>query len=197
MHTGLPKSRAIAPLEPSMTELIATPATLATPLAQYLASGLASAPAAVPDLTSYLGVLTPQQLGAPEAETGALLSDAAVHDLGWLRRIAVRGEDRFRWLSGMVTNEVETLADQHGVYNFVLNAQGRIQGDAVVWRNGDALEIEVTAAQSEALLAHFDHFIIMDDVELLPLTGQSALGLAGPHADAILTKLGLGTLPEL
>jgi folate-binding protein YgfZ len=144
---------------------------------------------------SYLGAWTPRQLDAPEKETGALLFGAAVHDLGWLRRIAVRGEDRFRWLSGMVTNAVETLPDAaefgSGAYNLVLNAQGRIQGDCYVWRQGDELEIEVTAEQSEALLAHFDRFIIMDDVELVPISAQSALGLTGPDAEKLLSELGI------
>jgi folate-binding protein YgfZ len=136
-------------------------------------------------------------LDAPEAETGALLFGAAAHDLGWLRRIAVRGEDRFRWLSGMVTNAVETLPDTEGAYNLVLNAQGRIQGDCYVWRDGEAVELEVTAEQAEALMAHFDRFIIMDDVELAPLAGQSALGITGPQAEGILSKLGLPAPAEL
>ncbi len=48
-----------------------------------------------------------------------------------LRRIAVRGEDRFRWLSGMATNGVESLRDKEGAYNLVLNAQGRIRAIAM------------------------------------------------------------------
>jgi aminomethyltransferase len=96
---------------------------------------------------------------------------------------------------------VETLETGSGAYNLVLNAQGRIQGDAVVWRVGDAgaqdaLTLELTAAQSPALMAHFDHFIVMDDVELVPLEGQSAIGLTGPGAGAVLVALGLPALAE-
>ena len=177
-----------------MTDGILTTANLETPLAQHLAAVGFASPL---ELVSYLGAMTPHQLDAPQTETGALLFGAAAHDLGWLHRIAVRGEDRFRWLSGMVTNGVETLPEQAGAYNLVLNAQGRIQGDCYLWRTGDALELEVTAEQSEALLAHLDRFIIMDDVELTPIAAQSALGIAGPHADAILEKLGLPVPAEL
>jgi folate-binding protein YgfZ len=186
-----------------MTESVLTATTPGTVLADYLAATGATA------LTSYLGALTlshfphdtldapGQQIGA---ETGALLKEAAVHDLGWLRRVALRGEDRFRWLSGMVTNAVETLPSRTGAYNLVLNAQGRIQGDLYVWRDDDDAEdlvLEMTAEQSPALLAHFDHFIIMDDVELVSASDQSALGLAGPHAEQILATLGLPALPEI
>jgi folate-binding protein YgfZ len=140
-------------------------------------------------------------LDAPEKETEALVSGAAVHDLGWLRRVAVRGEDRFRWLSGMVTNMVNDLAPGAGAWNLVLNAQGRIQGDLHVWREGDGgpsdgLELEIAADQFDRLLAHLDHFIIMDDVELAPLAEASALGLTGPQAAEVLARLGLPALEE-
>jgi len=192
-----------------MTETVLTEAISATPLANSLAEIAPKQGLAVP-LFSYLGAFTPShfaynKLDAPVAEIGPeidsetrfLLSGAAMHDLGWLRRVAVRGEDRFRWLSGMVTNVVEILPDHAGTYNLVLNAQGRIQGDAYVWREGENLELELIAEQSAALLAHFDHFIIMDDVELAPLPDQFALGLTGPQAEEILAKLGLPPLPEM
>ena len=89
------------------------------------------------ELVAYRGVLTPKRLDAPTKEIATLALGAAVHDLGWLRRVAVRGEDRFRWLSGMVTNTVNDLAPNAGAWNLVLNAQGRIQGDLHVWREGD------------------------------------------------------------
>jgi folate-binding protein YgfZ len=178
------------------------PSAQATPLAALLVQ---SAPAAAkPALIPYHGVLTPERLDAPEKETAALLSAVAVHDLGWLRRVAVRGEDRFRWLSGMVTNTVSDLAANAGAWNLVLNAQGRIQGDLHVSRQGDALDLILAADQYHRLLAHLERFIIMDDVELAPLsldaagalTGETALGLAGPLAAGVLTRLGLPAPPE-
>lgn len=71
-------------------------------------------------LVVYHGALTPRELDAPELETAALTSAAAIHDLGWIRRVAVRGADRFRWLSGMVTNTVNDLHPNTGAWNFVL-----------------------------------------------------------------------------
>jgi folate-binding protein YgfZ len=167
-------------------------------------------------------------LDAPETEIAALVQGAALHDLGWMRRIAVHGEDRFRWLSGMVTNSVNDLFPNTGAWNLVLNAQGRIQGDLTVWREGEelsplrrnpvgasaakgdpltgtpfagesGLELEIAADQYERLMAHLNQFIIMDDVELVPLgleqVGEAgsitAVGLMGPEADAVLERLGL------
>jgi folate-binding protein YgfZ len=169
----------------------AIPADRSTPLATLLAQL-----AAGPELAAYRGVLTPRELDAPRKETAALVSRAAVHDLGWLRRVAVRGEDRFRWLSGMVTNTVNDLGTNSGAWNLVLNAQGRIQGDLHVGREGDKLELTIAADQYDRLLAHLEHFIIMDDVELVPLNEDLALGLAGPLAAGVLARLGLPALDE-
>jgi folate-binding protein YgfZ len=176
-----------------MTETALTASPTATPLAALLASTEPH-----PGMSPYHGVLTPLELDARASETEALIAGAAVHDLGWLRRVVVRGEDRFRWLSGMVTNMVNDLAPNAGAWNLVLNAQGRIQGDLTVWREGEALELEIAADQYERLLAHLDHFIIMDDVELAgrDAASETALGLTGPKAGEVLLRLGLPTLAE-
>ena len=157
-----------------------------------------------PRLASYRGVLTPQFLDAPEREMKAMVFAAAIHDMAWLRRVAVRGEDRFRWLSGMVTNTVNDLFPNSGAWNLVLNAQGRIQGDLTVWRGqqepvrpkrkasisssdrllgapfaGESgLELEIAADQFDKLMSHFNQFIIMDDVELVAM-GMEASGETG------------------
>ena len=114
----------------------------------------------------------------------------------------------------------------------MLNAQGRIQGDLTVWREGEelspqrripvtapecrgnqkqipllgtpfagesGLELEIAADQLEKLLAHLNQFIIMDDVELVPLGeeqvgeagSETAIGLTGPLADEVLERVGL------
>ncbi len=83
----------------------------------------------------------------------------------------------------MVTNTVNDLPENGGAWNLVLNAQGRIQGDLTVWRDGDALDLEIAADQYEKLMAHLDHFIIMDDVELVAqdAAAETAVGLTGPQ----------------
>src|ERR1700746_3114826 len=115
-----------------MTDLTVAASLTASALAEILFSG--DSPAR---MAPYHGVLSPVELDVRTNEIEALAHGAAVHDLGWLRRVAVRGEDRFRWLSGMVTNTVNDLASGAGAWNLVLNAQGRIQGDLTTWREED------------------------------------------------------------
>jgi folate-binding protein YgfZ len=174
-----------------MADIALAASPIATPLTAWLASGEIQ-----PETSVYRGVITPKELDARSVEIEAMVYGAALHDLGWLRRVKVKGEDRFRWLSGMVTNTVNDLAGNAGAWNLVLNAQGRIQGDLTVWRKGDTLELEIAADQLDRLLTHLDRFIIMDDVELSMREDETALGLTGPKASEVLARLGLPVLAE-
>ena len=121
----------------------------------------------------------------------ALLTGAALVSLaatGWLR---ITGDDRVRWLNGMVTNSIQALTPGQGCYNFFLNAQGKIQADGTAFALADALLLET--AHPDTLAALLDRFIIMDDVELaiLPPEARAGLLIAGPQAAAALATLGL------
>jgi folate-binding protein YgfZ len=126
------------------------------------------------------------------AQLAALLQGTGVSRLDHMGWIRVTGEDRVRWLNGMVTNSVQELKDGEGNYNFLLSVQGRIQGDATIFAEPDALLMETAASQVPGLMTLLDRFIIMDDVELADTTGsQSGLLLAGPKAVSLLARIGL------
>ena len=130
-------------------------------------------------------------------EFSALLNGCGVYDLGLRARISLTGSDRVRWLNGMVTNNIRDLAAGSGVYAFLLNPQGRILGDMTVYNQGEALMVETDRSQVEKIIATFDHYIIMDDVEVTNVSEQeTALGLAGPKSRAILNAAGI-EVPEL
>ncbi len=115
---------------------------------------------------------------------------APLTDVGW---IAVLGNDRVRWLNGMVTNSVQALQVGDGAYTFLLNAQGRIQGDATVWCSSeDLLLLETDLSQLQPMMELLDRFIIMDDVELREFRDDwKGVRIAGPDASALLAKLDL------
>ena len=131
-------------------------------------------------------------------ELNQILENAAFAPLEDRAFLRVTGSDATRWLNGMVTNSIQSLASGEGNYNFLLNAQGRIQGDCTIYRDGDDFLLETAANQLESVQRHLDHFIIMDDVELSPEhTEKQGLLLLGPKAPTILTALGLPTLASL
>jgi folate-binding protein YgfZ len=135
--------------------------------------------------------------GDVRAEFQALLSGCGVYDLGWRAKIALTGSDRVRWLNGMISNNVRDLAPGHGVYAFLLNAQGRIQADLYAFNRGESLLVDSEQSQREKVLQLFDHYIIADDVEVADVSEKlTALGLTGPESSTVLQKAGI-PVPDL
>jgi len=129
--------------------------------------------------------------GNVRAEFGALRSGSGVYDLSSRAKLAITGNDRTRWLNGMLTNNVRDLVQGHGVYAFLLNPQGHILGDLYAYNLGDSLLIDTDQSQSEKLRAAFDHYIIMDDVEVKDVSREwTAVGVAGTRAAQALRTAG-------
>src|SRR5271165_5048585 len=143
--------------------------------------------------------VTVADYGDVRAEFHALItgSGCGVYDLGWRAKIALTGGDRVRWLNGMISNNVRDLAPGHGVYAFLLNAQGHIQADLYAFHRGESLLVDAEQSQLDKILQLFDHYIIADDVELKDVSDQiAALGLTGPGSRSVLECAGI-PVPEL
>ena len=140
---------------------------------------------------------SPSQTPDSATQLAALLEGAGlspIDHVGWIR---VTGEDRVRWLNGMVTNSVQDLQAGKGCYNFLLSVQGRIQGDGYIFAEIDALLLETASEQVPGLMALLDRFIIMDDVELSDSSArQSGLSISGPVAAALLKTIEFPAVPS-
>jgi folate-binding protein YgfZ len=148
-------------------------------------------------VSEYRGATTAARFGDPQVEFAALRERCGVHDLGFRAKISLTGSDRTRWLNGMVTNNIRDLAVGRGVYAFLLNPQGHILGDLYAYNRGDSIAVDTDCSQVEKILATFEHYIIMDDVEVTNLSEQmTALGIAGPKARSVLSQAGFG-IPEM
>ena len=145
----------------------------------------------------YSGVETASVFTGVEREFRELSSGCAIYDLGWRAKVVITGEDRVRWLNGMVTNNIKDLARDRGNYNFVLNPQGRILGDLYAYNRGDYILIDTERSQVKNLLKLFEHFIIMDDVQVSDKSDAlTAIGIQGPRAADILARVGISD-PDL
>ena len=147
--------------------------------------------------SEHSGATTALDFGDARAEFHALLSGCGLYDLSWRAKIAVTGGDRVRWLNGMATNNVSDLAPGHGVYAFLLNAQGRIQADLYAFQRGDSLLVDTERGQREKVLQLFDRYIIADDVEIADVSDTlTAVGLTGPESRDVLERAGIA-VPDL
>jgi folate-binding protein YgfZ len=135
--------------------------------------------------------------GDVRAEFHALLSGCGVYSLEWRSKISLTGGDRVRWLNGMITNNVRDLAPGHGVYAFLLNAQGHIQADLYAFHRGESLLVDAERSQRDKILQLFDHYIIADDVEVTDISDKlTALGLTGPESRTVFERAGIA-VPDL
>jgi len=129
-------------------------------------------------------------------EFSALLSSSGMYQ-PQRAEIVLTGSDRVRWLNGMVTNNIRDLAPGWGVYSFLLNPQGHIQADFYAYNRGNSLLIDVDLALKEKVLGIFDHYIIMDDVEVSDGSDKlTTIAINGPGSRATLQAAGI-TVPEI
>lgn len=140
----------------------------------------------------YSGVDTARSFGDGRREFRELTSGCAVYDLGWRAKVMVSGNDRARWMNGMVSNNIKNLQLNRGNYNFVLNPQGRILADLYAYNRGEYLLIDTEHSQLENLLTLLRRYIIMDKVELVDKSPElSAIGVQGSRVAEVLKAVGI------
>ncbi len=129
----------------------------------------------------YCGVETAAHFAAgATAEFHQLTSGLASYDLGWRARIAVTGEDRARWLNGMLTNNIRDLRRDTAITTSC--SMPRATSSAIYMPTIAAIPSGSTPStpKRRASCAVLDKFIIMDDVELTDVSQQiSGIALQG------------------
>lgn len=122
-----------------------------------------------------------------ETQAHALTHSAGFFSLEDSSVITVSGADRASWLNGMVTNDTRALSDGVSVYAAVVAVKGKLITDLYVTENHGELYLTVPASRRDALMAHLDRYVVMEDVTLtarefflFSLQGPTANGLTPP-----------------
>jgi len=110
--------------------------------------------------------------------------------------IDLRGEDRVRFLHGMVSNDIEKLGAGQGCHAAMLTTKGKLLADFVVLAEPERLRLVLAPSLLEKIRAHLDKHIIMDDVEL-EAAEVAALGVYGDDAAAAIARAGGGDVASL
>lgn len=98
--------------------------------------------------------------------------------------IAVSGKDRVSWLNGLVTCDLAKDA----AYGLLVEKKGKIQTDFFIARDADTLVLAVPEARREELVATLDHYLIMEDAEIMPVELAFFL-LQGPAAGGLVERI--------
>lgn len=99
--------------------------------------------------------------------TPALLTDRTV--------IRLTGEDRFPFLQGIVTEDIEKLKTAPAIFTALLTPQGKILFDFFVVRNGESLHIDCFKDAAEALMKRLSLYKLRAKVSLEPATGLNVI----------------------
>ena len=133
-------------------------------------------------------------------EAAAVRNAAGLFRLTGRGLLCVEGQDRLRWLDGMVSNDVAALEagpQRSGCYATLLSRKGRIVADLHVLLRPEAFWLETAAEAVAPVKATLERFIVADDVVLRDASAeQERLALEGPAAPAILERA-LGAPLEL
>lgn len=122
-------------------------------------------------------------------QVAALRGGVGLRPLTDLAAVSVRGRDRLTWLNGMVTNDTRSLAAGRGVYAAVVGLKGKVITDLFAGGREDEVILVMPAARVEEVLAHFDRYIVMEDVFVARREGL-VVSLQGPRAAALAGELG-------
>jgi len=128
----------------------------------------------------------------PDAATGAVATRhaAGLFALPFRGIVEVAGEDRIRWLDGMLSNDILRLAagpERSGCRALALTRKGQILADLHVWLRPEALWLETDAAAIPGLLEHLRKLVVADDVRLADVGAAfGLLALEGPASPEIL-----------
>lgn len=128
--------------------------------------------------------------GSPEQEYQALEQAVGVADRSHRAILRIAGPEAKLYLHGLVTNDVKGVGAGSGNYTSVVNARGKMLGDArLLVRSQEELLLDLEPESHPAMSAHLDQHLISEDCELQDLTGALALlGAYGPKARAAMER---------
>ena len=125
-----------------------------------------------------------------ESAEKTLREGAAIGSISPRAQIAVAGPDRAAYLQGLLTNDIQALAEGSGCYAAWLSPQGRMLTDMHVLQSAGMLLLDVPAAQASAMLARLDQFLFSEDVRIESLVeAMTGVWVHGPQAAAVIERV--------
>ena len=133
-----------------------------------------------------------------ETQYRAVRECAGVFDRSDRGKVRAEGADRLRFLHGMVTNTVESLAENQGNYSAVTSARGQTLLDVWVHRLENGIWMETEAGLAAKLIETLNRYLIADDVALSDESDAWAIfGVQGPEAHGVIGQIVGNVSPDL
>lgn len=149
-------------------------------------------------MVEFAGWTMPVQYEGIQAEHGATRTSATVFDTCHMGRFRIEGAGALEALSGLLTQDLRTLADGACRYGFLLNEAGGILDDTIVYRFDARRWMLVVNAGTHAkdrkwITARLPASVVFEDASdrlgKLDIQGPRALDIASRLLDHDLTRL--------
>jgi aminomethyltransferase len=142
-------------------------------------------------MVDFAGWDMPVQYSGPAPEHMAVRKRAGIFDVSHMGEIEIIGEDAIALIQYLTTNDVSKLADNQVQYSAMLNEQGGILDDLLVYRiNSKYVLLVVNASNANKIFAWIKNHLANSKVEAHNVSEAYALmALQGPRAEQILQGL--------
>ena len=128
--------------------------------------------------------------GQPAVEYTTIREGAGLIDLSAIGKLRVSGEDRARFLNGMLTQAIAGLDRGQGVHACLTTAQGQTMADMFVYNTGESLLLEMEPRLAAKVHGALDRFLIADDVRIEDVTDAfAAFRLIGPDTPGVIADV--------
>jgi aminomethyltransferase len=102
----------------------------------------------------------PAHYGAWTAEYQAVRQAVGLSDLSHRGKIRVTGDDRVKWLQGLISNDILPLQPGQGRYSSFLTHKGKMLGYFRVYATADSLWVEDVGEVGEATILALKKFLL-------------------------------------
>lgn len=110
---------------------------------------------------------------------------------GWTY-VELRGADRIRLLDALGTNRVRGLAPGQGCETFFTDVKGHILAHGLLLVGEESTSFLTAAPRGDSIVAHFNRYIVREDVEVADRSVQTAVWyLGGRRTDVFLEDAGI------
>jgi len=148
------------------------------------------------------GWLMPARFTDPTLEYEAARGHAAVFDHSAYSKVELAGPDAVGFLHNLCTNDIKDLTFGAGCEAFLTTHKARVVAHFAVsqvrWDGKETLWLDTEPGQAERIIAHLNHFLISEQVELTDRTRDLALlRVVGPASAALVAQALQTTAGEL
>ncbi len=150
-------------------------------------------------LVEFGGFEMPVQYDSIVSEHHQVRNQAGLFDLCHMGRVEIRGERAVEAIDHVITNHAAKLAVGDIRYSLVLNEEGGVRDDILVYRLEDCYWFVVNAGNRDKLIAWFGEKLVQPGAKLEDRSEELAMiAVQGPAAESILAPLSETTwVPEL